>query len=78
MSGSSPPTRGAQEKKAVRLASEGLIPAYAGSTHVGRTENERATAHPRLRGEHLFLATREVRCLGSSPPTRGAPQTGNV
>ena len=51
--GSSPHTRGALEGHDHRRAAEGIIPAYAGSTLVGRAGPGRLSDHPRIRGEHV-------------------------
>ena len=54
----------------VRLR-EGLIPTYAGNTHVPFRRSTRQRAHPHVCGEHEELA---VHCLvepGSSPRMRG-------
>ena len=51
----------------------GIIPAYAGSTWLGRQFTPTLEDHPRIRGEHYDF---EIGCngdVGSSPHTRGAP-----
>ena len=53
----------------------GLIPAYAGSTACDERGDFLKWAHPRLRGEHAALVKNSVGLMGSSPPTRGAPNT---
>ena len=53
----------------------GLIPAYAGSTSASSILIRHAGAHPRLRGEHLFVIQRCNVHWGSSPLTRGAQQS---
>ena len=74
--GSSPHTRGARAHDVLFSTRLGIIPAYAGSTAVGVRWCCRPGDHPRIRGEHF----REVGTLifdeGSSPHTRGAPQSG--
>ncbi len=50
----------------------GLIPAYAGSTYAIETPGGDITAHPRLRGEHFIGLSFQMRGGGSSPLTRGA------
>ncbi|KXI17746.1 hypothetical protein HMPREF3227_01357 [Corynebacterium sp. CMW7794] len=59
----------------MRPQAKGLIPAHAGSTH--RTPLRRCGrwAHPRSRGEHLSRQRRHIRIPGSSPLTRGAPDS---
>ena len=70
--GSSPHTRGARGVAAVMCGSEGIIPAYAGSTNPWTLVSSSARDHPRIRGEHfrqrIFVRSRH----GSSPHTRGA------
>ena len=70
--GSSPHTRGARPVDGHVAAANGIIPAYAGSTHLGASMCTSARDHPRIRGEH----DRRVEALedvgGSSPHTRGA------
>ena len=76
--GSSPHTRGA---RALRARSQGplrIIPAYAGSTFRGTGGNVPYADHPRIRGEHPFLAASQAADSGSSPHTRGAPTTPSV
>ena len=72
LSGSSPHTRGAQERIARGAVHRGIIPAYAGSTCRGCPSRRPSGDHPRIRGEHNVKFPRG-RCLsGSSPHTRGA------
>ena len=70
--GSSPHTRGAQADGHRRTAAERIIPAYAGSTRVGRRPCRRSGDHPRIRGEHYGQFRRVAARPGSSPHTRGA------
>ena len=51
-----------------------IIPAYAGSTRVRHHRRKRSADHPRLRGEHLERREVTTEEVGSSPPTRGAPE----
>ncbi len=74
-SGSSPLTRGARSRLAFLEVVCGLIPAYAGSTHLTSTELRDLQAHPRLRGEHNAVAIPIFAASGSSPLTRGAPSS---
>ena len=70
--GSSPHTRGAPPAPEEMDESDGIIPAYAGSTTVAQSASGHGTDHPRIRGEHdhaLFFAGWR---RGSSPHTRGA------
>ena len=70
--GSSPHTRGALEGERVHAVSEGIIPAYAGSTGVLVGEIVGGGDHPRIRGEHDLVAGVDLLADGSSPHTRGA------
>ena len=71
--GSSPHTRGAPSPPRMVRFRRGIIPAYAGSTHLWRPCPRRPGDHPRIRGEH-HRPTHECRPFaGSSPHTRGAP-----
>ena len=70
--GSSPLTRGALSFLLEQVVSQGLIPAYAGSTGVAFPWISTRTAHPRLRGEHEQAQKEEKAPPGSSPLTRGA------
>ena len=71
--GSSPHTRGALAQPGFELADVGIIPAYAGSTRVGRSSLPIGRDHPRIRGEHIRPPLAERGPNGSSPHTRGAP-----
>ena len=55
--------------------SEGIIPAYAGSTSRGPGKAVARSDHPRIRGEHAGRVPSPGRPLGSSPHTRGARPT---
>ncbi len=70
--GSSPLTRGALTAGRSTSDSPGIIPAYAGSTHLYFARIGFNADHPRLRGEHLASARANLIVLGSSPLTRGA------
>ena len=52
----------------------GLIPAHAGKTMTGSNRRCASTAHPRSRGENIFVALYENNETGSSPLTRGKPR----
>ena len=71
--GSSPHTRGAREYLGWWSNDEGIIPAYAGSTHRVAAWLSRARDHPRIRGEHAVSPSDSATLAGSSPHTRGAP-----
>ena len=51
----------------------GIIPAYAGSTSGVKSSSSLSSDHPRIRGEHAWLASAAIPALGSSPHMRGAP-----
>ena len=70
--GSSPHTRGALGKSTQGLRDRGIIPAYAGSTHLDVNRPRCTRDHPRIRGEHQMISPRFQKYLGSSPHTRGA------
>ena len=70
--GSSPHTRGAQERGQPVSACAGIIPAYAGSTTGLVAISSGSADHPRIRGEHFLPASKAARVSGSSPHTRGA------
>ena len=52
----------------------GIIPAYAGSTRLGKVEETLKGDHPRIRGEHFVKYGIVPSHTGSSPHTRGAPR----
>ena len=70
--GSSPHTRGAPIQGFLGAAPEGIIPAYAGSTHPPAGKYSAGTDHPRIRGEHIQKQSADSTGKGSSPHTRGA------
>ena len=70
--GSSPHTRGAPDQDARRTCTQGIIPAYAGSTPRSRGECGVSWDHPRIRGEHAGSRSGPMGGAGSSPHTRGA------
>ncbi len=70
--GSSPLARGAPSALENCETSARLIPARAGSTRLRWGSVSGARAHPRSRGEHLFLAPQYAPRRGSSPLARGA------
>ena len=71
--GSSPLTRGKPAVPNHDMAPVRLIPAHAGKTENGGKAWNKATAHPRSRGENPLAAWLEGSCEGSSPLTRGKP-----
>ena len=70
--GSSPHTRGAPASRSASPRSRRIIPAYAGSTPIGRRSAGASADHPRIRGEHCGRGRFCGRGGGSSPHTRGA------
>ena len=70
--GSSPPVRGAPRGRQGQRTWRGLIPARAGSTPVVPGTSSPGRAHPRPCGEHDRIRSAAARCVGSSPPVRGA------
>ena len=69
--GSPPPTRGTRWYRFSVLFKTRITPAYAGNTKNARHAVRFYRDHPRLRGEHEYNEGKELRRLGSSPPTRG-------
>ena len=72
LDGSSPHTRGAHSRSDPLGGTRGIIPAYAGSTGLGRVPRADGRDHPRIRGEHSYVPERFGAGVGSSPHTRGA------
>ncbi len=56
----------------------GLIPACAGTTLTRASFTRSKTAHPRLRGDHQDSRTQIPPIVGSSPPARGPPKSGDT
>ena len=69
--GSPPPTRGTRATYNQAEIINRITPAYAGNTNILRSICQCLQDHPRLRGEHAFLALRPSFIMGSPPPTRG-------
>ena len=69
--GSSPLTRGKQDRGDSRVIRGGLIPAHAGKTTTMPAGMVDVGAHPRSRGENPTDATTNLAAGGSSPLTRG-------
>ena len=70
--GSSPLTRGARPPRCPAGPGAGLIPAHAGSTRARCVRWRCLGAHPRSRGEHVWIEGISEPYDGSSPLTRGA------
>ena len=70
--GSSPHTRGARSAPKHTIRTEGIIPAYAGSTRKQLNQTLYEMDHPRIRGEHVHAGYEVPVREGSSPHTRGA------
>ena len=73
--GSSPHTRGAPQARLRRRFRARIIPAYAGSTTASWIGDSSRTDHPRIRGEHETHRAGHPPSTGSSPHTRGAPES---
>ena len=76
--GSSPLARGARLSHRWQCSPCGLIPARAGSTLFTSRGGSIVRAHPRSRGEHVYLTLTSPVASGSSPLARGAPVWGKV
>ena len=75
MYGSSPLTRGKPMMSSISEWPVGLIPAHAGKTRSRQRRETRTAAHPRSRGENPRPRAMPCRGGGSSPLTRGKPDT---
>ena len=71
IAGSSPLTRGKPTSPGTTPPPPRLIPAHAGKTRFQLTLPEKASAHPRSRGENSRCFTALIEAIGSSPLTRG-------
>ena len=69
--GSSPLARGLLDLEVVGGLGEGIIPARAGFTGVGRLGRPRHSDHPRSRGVYAHRRRGAGDCAGSSPLARG-------
>ena len=69
--GSSPHARGPQGFHDLCCVVQGIIPACAGSTLVGRGEIKVKQDHPRMRGVHAVGSSLISAKIGSSPHARG-------
>ena len=75
--GSSPLTRGKQQRSIRPWACSRLIPAHAGKTSRSPSTRDGPSAHPRSRGENLDKGASGLMASGSSPLTRGKPTVFN-
>ena len=73
--GSSPHTRGAPNAASTTNPYFRIIPAYAGGTPPTWQGCISRLDHPRIRGEHWSRLPTMPRPVGSSPHTRGAPES---
>ena len=71
--GSSPRMRGTPFAPYPADRQRGIIPAYAGNTHVELRTYSSCRDHPRVCGEHQSAPTKTVQRKGSSPRMRGTP-----
>ena len=71
--GSSPHVRGALFGAHGRRATDGIIPACAGSTIHQYVSELDGRDHPRMCGEHMVGYLAGTDATGSSPHVRGAP-----
>ena len=69
--GSSPHARGTRVFHPTTAQNWGIIPACAGNTPIITIRVIRGRDHPRMRGEHLFIAEVVNGMAGSSPHARG-------
>ena len=73
--GSSPLARGTHGRDLAGPGLPRLIPARAGNTVASSYGCRRTPAHPRSRGEHPYSFRYSVFMVGSSPLTRGTPDS---
>ena len=73
--GSSPLTRGKRLHLGTGVVQRRLIPAHAGKTCSGAGRWSAYRAHPRSRGENVTVKTHTRGAQGSSPLTRGKPES---
>ena len=76
--GSSPLTRGLRYVGTYPLAIIGIIPAHAGTTSAMVSFFTSHGDHPRSRGDYSILVLTACGTKGSSPLTRGLPQTAST
>ena len=75
VTGSSPLTRGKQVTVPAMTSMAGLIPAHAGKTTRSPAPSISPSAHPRSRGENRLDVGQRPVDAGSSPLTRGKPES---
>ena len=75
-SGSSPHPRGTPSFASFSAIRFGIIPASAGNTISSDGKTATYKDHPRIRGEHGVRSAYALIFPGSSPLTRGTPETG--
>ena len=73
--GSSPHTRGTRRPKTPTVYRQRFIPAYAGNALSSGKKRSVLTVHPRIRGERGESQRGWNRWDGSSPHTRGTPES---
>ena len=76
VNGSSPRGRGKLQRGDILALPTGLIPAWAGKTHLLVVKWSFSTAHPRVGGENELFAVSPEDTPGSSPRGRGKPKRG--
>ena len=69
--GSSPRTRGTDERHGRSAAPRRFIPAHAGNRSITLAGGEQREVHPRARGEQFTFRSMATCSAGSSPRTRG-------
>ena len=69
--GSSPRMRGTRTPASRESVQNGIIPTYAGNTHVEERTYSSCRDHPRVCGEHASVPALSHLVLGSSPRMRG-------
>ena len=76
--GSSPLSRGILAAAVARQPCTGIIPALAGNTRLGCSQDRGAGDHPRSRGEYLLEGVDDPPTRGSSPLSRGIQSEGGT
>ena len=74
--GSSPLSRGIRLRRRDPVPAGRIIPALAGNTRTGSWKARNCSDHPRSRGEYLLGFVGEIGGDGSSPLSRGIPESG--
>ena len=75
--GSSPHMRGTLTSRFAYSEAMGIIPAYAGNTHLAGLLVWGGGDHPRICGEHRMICSCNAFCSGSSPHMRGTPSSSS-